>query len=150
MLRRQRRVGGDAKRGRALALLRQGEGLSVQVLQEFYYQATRPGRPAALTPEQALRFLDSLDDFPVQPVTPGIFRAGVSISRRFGLSYWDAAILAAARALGCDAVYSEDDPCGRPAGRRPGAGRQKFRAPGPAAPRPRPPLHRPGGEEDRE
>ena len=32
----------------------------------------------------------------------------VSISRRFELSYWDGAILAAARAAGCDAVYSED------------------------------------------
>ena len=99
----------DAKRGRALALLTEGDlALSVQVLQEFYYQATRPSRPAALTPEQALRFLASLDDFPVQAVTREIFRAGVSISRRFGLSYWDAAILAAAHALGCDAVYSED------------------------------------------
>ena len=36
------------------------------------------------------------------------FQAGVSISRRFRLSYWDGAILAAARAAGCDAVYSED------------------------------------------
>ena len=32
----------------------------------------------------------------------------MAISRRFGLSYWDGAILAAARTLGCDAVYSED------------------------------------------
>ena len=32
----------------------------------------------------------------------------MAISRRFGLSYSDAAILAAAHALGCDAVYSED------------------------------------------
>lgn len=37
-----------------------------------------------------------------------MFRDAVSIRRRFGLSYWDAAILAAARTLACDAVYSED------------------------------------------
>ena len=30
------------------------------------------------------------------------------MSQRFGLSYWDGAILAAARATGCDTVYSED------------------------------------------
>ena len=103
-----------AKRSRALSLLKDGDlALSVQVLQEFYYQATRPGRPAAITPEQALRFVDSLDDFPVQAVTHDVFRAGVSISRRFGLSYWDAAILAAASALGCDAVYSEDMSAGQ-------------------------------------
>ena len=44
----------------------------------------------------------------VQAVTLDVFRAGASISQRFGLSYWDGAILAAARAAGCDAVYSED------------------------------------------
>ena len=41
-------------------------------------------------------------------VTLDVFRDAVAIRRRFGLSYWDAAILAAARTLGCDAVYSED------------------------------------------
>ena len=45
---------------------------------------------------------------PVQAVSLAVSRDGVSISRRFGLSYWDGATLAAARALGCDAVYSED------------------------------------------
>ena len=44
----------------------------------------------------------------VQAVTLDVFQAGVSISRRFRLSWWDGAILAAARAAGCDAVYSED------------------------------------------
>ena len=32
----------------------------------------------------------------------------MEISRSYGLAYWDGAILAAARSLGCDAVYSED------------------------------------------
>ena len=97
------------KRDRAIALLEESDlAISVQVLQEFYYQATRPGRPAALTPEQALRFIQSIDSFPVQPMTLEVFLAGVSISRRFGLSYWDGAILAAARAMGCEIVYSED------------------------------------------
>ena len=99
----------SGKRDRAIALLEESDlAISVQVLQEFYHQATRPGRPAALTPEQALRFIQSIDSFPVQPVTLDVFLAGVSISRRFGLSYWDGAILAAARAMGCEIVYSED------------------------------------------
>ena len=106
-------VGAEAeqsgKRERAIDLLEDGDlAVSVQVLQEFYYQATRPGRPAALSPEQALRFIWSIDSFPVQPVTLEVFLAGASISRRYGLSYWDGAILAAARAMGCDIVYSED------------------------------------------
>ena len=97
------------KSDRALALLRQGNlALSVQVLQEFYYQATRPSRQAAITHEQALEFIESIGSFPVQGITLDLFRAAAAISRRFGLSYWDGAILAAARAAGCDAVYSED------------------------------------------
>ena len=98
-----------ANRRRALALLEEDDlAISVQVLQEFYHQATRPSRPAAITPEQALRFIEAIDSLPVQPITLDTFRAGVAISQRFGLSYWDGAILAAARAMGCDAVYSED------------------------------------------
>lgn len=99
----------SAKRGRALALLEDGDlALSVQVIQEFYVQATRPSRPDALTSQQALRFLEALDSFPVQPVTEQIFQQAASISQRFGLSYWDSAILAAADAMGCEVVYSED------------------------------------------
>ena len=55
-----------------------------------------------------MRFIESITIFPVLPVTVELFRDAVSISRRFGLSYWDGAILAAARSTGCDAVYSED------------------------------------------
>ena len=99
----------SGKRERAIDLLDGGDlAISVQVLQEFYHQAIRPGRPAALTPEQALRFIRSIDGFPLQSMTLEVFLAGVSISRRYGLAYWDGAILAAARAMGCDAVYSED------------------------------------------
>ena len=82
--------------------------LSVQVLQEFYYQATRPSRPGTITSEQVMRFIRSLEGLPIQPITPNVFRAAVEINQRFGLSYWDSAILAAAKAIGCASVYSED------------------------------------------
>jgi len=55
-----------------------------------------------------VRFLEPVLEMRVQAVTLRVFREAVSIRRRFGLSYWDSAILAAARTLGCDAVYSED------------------------------------------
>lgn len=97
------------KRRIAQDLLSQNElALSVQVLQEFYHQVTRPTRPHALTHAQAMRFVESIDEFPVQELTFDLFLAAVSISRRFRLSYWDGAILAAARACGCEVVYSED------------------------------------------
>lgn len=97
------------KRICALNLLTTGDlALSVQVMQEFYHQATRASRPGAITQDHALQFIESIDDFPVQDVTRELFRASVTISQRFRLSYWDGAILAAARVLGCDAVYSEE------------------------------------------
>ena len=97
------------KRRRAQELLREG-GLvvSVQVLQEFYSQVTRSSRTEPLTSSQALRFIESIREFPVQDMTLAVFRVGVALSQRFRLSYWDGAILAAARTSGCDAVYSED------------------------------------------
>ena len=97
------------KRRRARELLREkGLTASVQVFQEFYHQATRPTRPGRLSDEDAVAFLGTLLRFPVQDVTLDLFRDAVALSRRFKLSYRDGAILAAARAAGCDAVYSED------------------------------------------
>lgn len=100
----------DARKCRRARELLRGHDLavSVQVFQEFYHQATRPTRPERLTDADAIAFLGTLLKFPVQDVTLGLFRDAVVLSRRFELSYWDAAILAAARACGCDAVYSED------------------------------------------
>ena len=97
------------KRRIAQDLLTQDDlALSVQVLQEFYHQVTRPTRPHALTPVQAMRFVQVVDHLHVQELTFELFLAAVSISRRFRLSYRDGAILAAARACGCNVVYSED------------------------------------------
>ncbi len=83
-------------------------GLSVQVLQEFYVQATRDRRTGRLTDEQAAALVDSFRRFPVQATTVGVMVAAMSTRQRFGISYWDAAILEAARTLGCELVLSED------------------------------------------
>jgi len=37
-----------------------------------------------------------------------LLRAAIGASQRHRISYWDAAILEAARALGCDLLLSED------------------------------------------
>jgi predicted nucleic acid-binding protein len=88
-------------------------GLSVQVLQEFYVQATRESRPDPLEHEQALALVESFLRFPVLEVTVDLMLAAARSRRRFGISYWDAAILEAGRALGCELVLSEDLSDGR-------------------------------------
>ena len=99
--------GDTRKRSRARELLAEPElAVSVQVLQEFYHQATRASRPGRLSHAEAIGFLEPILMLRVQPLTLDVFRVGVSIGQRFRLSYWDGAILAAA--CGCDAVYSED------------------------------------------
>lgn len=83
-------------------------GLSVQVLQEFYVQATRDTRPERLTHEQAVALVESFRRFPVQETTNGLMLAAMSTRQRFGIAYWDAAVIQAARALGCEVVLTED------------------------------------------
>lgn len=82
--------------------------LSVQVLQEFYVQATRASRPDSLTHEQAVELVEAFMRFPVVAITAELMMAAFATRQRFGLSYWDAAILEAGRSLGCDVVLSED------------------------------------------
>jgi len=93
----------------ALSLLDHDDlALSIQVLQEFYVQATRPGKPERLTHEQATSLIESFLRFPVQEITLGLMRGALAARAQFGISYWDAAIIEAARTLGCDTVLSED------------------------------------------
>jgi predicted nucleic acid-binding protein len=82
--------------------------LSVQVLQEFYVQATRASRPDAIGHRPAVLLIESFCRFPVQDLTSAIMRAALDACQRFQLSYWDAAIIEASRAMGCTQVLSED------------------------------------------
>ena len=91
----------DILAGRDLAL-------SAQVLQEFYVQATRASRPDALSHRQAVLLIESFRRFPVQDLTSGIMLAALDACQRFQISYWDAAIIEASRAMGCVEVLSED------------------------------------------
>lgn len=99
-----------AKRDVAIGLLEQdGNALSVQVLQEFYVQTTRATRPHPLSHEIAAGLVQTwLLRLAVQDITASILNAALDIHAALGLSYWDAAIVAAARELGCDELVSED------------------------------------------
>ncbi len=82
--------------------------VSVQVLQEFYVQATRATRRDRLSHDQAAGLVNSFLRFPVQETTVLVMAAAMVTTDRFGISYWDAAVVEAARALGCDVVLTED------------------------------------------
>jgi predicted nucleic acid-binding protein len=98
-----------AKRDRARQLLlTEPSGWSVQVAAEFFVNATSPKRPFRLAAVDAARFVENWLTYPTQAVTPDIVRAAIDYHQRFQLSYWDSAILAAAKALACQSVYSED------------------------------------------
>ena len=102
------------KREIAIALLdTENIALSVQVLQEFYVQATRATRPDALAHEIAVGLVHTWRRFKVQDITIPVMIDGLEIKATYGLSYWDAAIVAAARALGCRQLLSEDIGHGR-------------------------------------
>jgi predicted nucleic acid-binding protein len=102
------------KRERAIELLDRDDGaLSVQVLQEFYVQATRPTRPDALAHDVAVGLIRSWQRFRVQEIDLAVLSAALEIKAGSGFSYWDSAIIAAARALGCAELYSEDMTHGR-------------------------------------
>lgn len=82
--------------------------LSVQVLQEFYVQATRPTRTDPLTHEEATALIQYWLRHLIVPLTVQVMQDALDIKKRYQTSYWDAAILAAAAAAGCSQLISED------------------------------------------
>lgn len=87
--------------------------LSVQVLQEFYVQATRPTRSNPIPHRTAAELIRTWLRFEVQDNTVAILQGALDIKAKHGFSYWDSAIIAAARALGCRELHTEDLSHGR-------------------------------------
>ena len=81
--------------------------LSAQVIQEFYWVATRPNK-LALTHDEAMAFIEVWKMFSFQATTLGIVEDALFLCDQFRISYWDAAIVAAARHLNCKTLYTED------------------------------------------
>ena len=98
----------EPKRKRAMELVESIDfGTSAQVLQEFFVTVVRKvSRP--ISAAQALEWIEQWTAFPCQAIDHQLVRIAIEQSERFAISYWDAAILAAAEALGTDTVYSED------------------------------------------
>lgn len=81
-------------------------GTSVQVLQEFYVNAT--GKLRETLPEmETMRFIQDLMRRPIVSMSPTLFLRAVVLKNRYRISYWDSAI-AAAEALNCRTLLTQD------------------------------------------
>ena len=96
-----------AERARQV-LLSENWGWSVQVAGEFYSIATSAKRQFQLSHSSATEYVKTWLNFPTQSLNPSTILKALQIRERFQISYWDAAIIAAAQELGCRTIYSED------------------------------------------
>lgn len=96
------------KRPLARSLMTEGKFvLSGQVLAEFYDNITRKG-PAPFSHDEAIEYIELLRVRPCVPVDVDVVVHGAALSRRYEISYWDGAIIAAAHLAGAKTLYTED------------------------------------------
>ena len=82
-------------------------GVSGQVLAEFYVRVlTKP--KIQLPQADAEQWVELLCKYPVAAVDDTLVRQGIAYSQRYQISYWDAAIIAAAERLEAPILYTED------------------------------------------
>lgn len=95
-----------AKAERAEALIRQRPAISVQVLNEVT-QVCR--RKLGMAWNEIGAFLDVVKSLcHVVPLTVAVHDGARCLAERYGLSFYDACIVAAAQIEGCDVLYTED------------------------------------------
>ncbi|MGQ0680478.1 MAG: PIN domain-containing protein [Actinomycetota bacterium] len=89
-----------------LGRTRQG-ALSVQVLQEFYVNATAKVA-VPLRPDVARQRIEVLGRWPTHAPTVNDVIAASMISEGHRISFWDAMIIRSAAEMGCPRVWTED------------------------------------------
>ena len=102
----------SAKRDRARDLLREaireeGYVISPQVIGEFFVNVTRKFQEP-LSAEAALRVVRMLNRLDVVETDGALGIRAIEVHLRYGSSYWDGLIVAAAERGRCARVYSED------------------------------------------
>jgi predicted nucleic acid-binding protein len=96
----------DTKADKTEALLAVGGVVSVQVLNEFVSVAFRKLKMTWPEIREILGTIRAICE--VIPLTVAIHETGLTIAERYGLSFYDSLILAAAVQAECPMVYSED------------------------------------------
>jgi predicted nucleic acid-binding protein len=96
------------KRRIARMLLAEEEfALSLQVVQEFINTCLNKGR-LGQSREAIAETVELLLAYPCHASSHAFIRHAFALHGRYRISYWDAAILAAAAELGCTKLYTED------------------------------------------
>jgi predicted nucleic acid-binding protein len=80
---------------------------SAQVAAEFLNASASPRRPTPLTLAEAEQWIDLWLAFPLVSIDARIVKDAIRLAQRYQVSYLDAQIIAAARSLECDVLYSE-------------------------------------------
>lgn len=93
---------------RATTLVEDSFGTSMQVVQEFFVNATRKPALGPMSVGQAVEWIDRIMWQPCVLIDLPLIRTAIGISERHRIDYWDGAILAAAERLGAETVYTED------------------------------------------
>ncbi len=97
-----------SKKQKAIKLIEsEAFGTSAQIMQEFYANATRK-TDFAMTPDEALQWIEGLENLPCWPTDLAHVKNAVLMSQRYRISYWDGAVIAASEALGAGILYTED------------------------------------------
>lgn len=104
----------QAAAGRWLEVLWEGRlgRVSTQVLNEYYVVVTEKLRPG-MSREAARADVRSLVAWAPVPTDRAVVEAAWTVQDRFGLSWWDSLIAAAAQVAGCSYILTEDLQAGR-------------------------------------
>ncbi len=81
--------------------------ISTQVLQELYVILTQKLKPP-VKEEIAEEVIQNYSKLDVVVIEPPLILEGISIKRRYKISFWDALIVTAAKSASCKIIFTED------------------------------------------
>jgi predicted nucleic acid-binding protein len=83
-------------------------GWSAQIAAEFIHAGTSRRRSNPLTLAEAERWIHLWLAFPLGPIDANTVQDAIRLAGRYNVSYFHAQVIAAARALKCQILYTED------------------------------------------
>ena len=95
-----------SKRDTALAILAQRPTISTQVVNEYLNVLLKKHKCNRASANELARALMTACD--VASVTPDMTELAMILGEQHLINHWDAVIVAAALAMGCETLYSED------------------------------------------